>query len=90
MRNKFPGTCYRCGKTVEAGQGHFEKTPFTKFWRVQHATCAITYRGTDVGKEGETERRQAWQRRKDEAAAQGTGRRAQNARRRLRTREAQA
>lgn len=27
MRNKYPGTCYRCGKRVEAGQGHFEKIP---------------------------------------------------------------
>lgn len=45
MRNKFPGTCYRCGKLCEKGQGHFEKV--YRGWRVQHADCAIKYRGTD-------------------------------------------
>lgn len=49
MRNRFPGTCYRCGKRVEAGEGHFEKIkkagPGPK-WRTQHADCAIQYRGT--------------------------------------------
>ena len=57
MRNRFPGTCYRCGKTVEAGAGHFEKIVGTRNWRVQHAGCAIKYRGTDVGKPGESEKR---------------------------------
>lgn len=46
MRNKFPGTCYRCGERCEAGDGHFERLPGIG-WRVQHATCAIKYRGTD-------------------------------------------
>jgi hypothetical protein len=47
MRNKYPGICYRCGKRVEAGEGHFEKIIGTKnSWRVQHAECAIKYRGT--------------------------------------------
>lgn len=56
MRNQFAGTCYRCGKRVEAGEGHFEritrkhrekgvKDPGR--WRVQHAGCAITHRGTN-------------------------------------------
>jgi hypothetical protein len=45
MRNKYPGTCYRCGKRVEVGEGHFERIP-GKGWRVQHAECAIKYRGT--------------------------------------------
>lgn len=50
MRNQHPGTCYRCGGHVEAGKGHFEKivgarAPAPK-WRVQHAECAIRYRGT--------------------------------------------
>lgn len=48
MRNRYPGPCYRCGKTVEAGAGHFERV-IGKGWRVQHAECAIKYRGTDVG-----------------------------------------
>lgn len=25
MRNRFAGQCYRCGGTVEAGEGHFER-----------------------------------------------------------------
>lgn len=45
MRNRHPGTCYRCGRRVEAGEGHFER--FKGGWRVQHANCAIEYRGTD-------------------------------------------
>lgn len=57
MRNKYPGICYRCGKRVEPGEGHFEgygkRFPGRKFrqnisrWRVQHAECAIKYRGTN-------------------------------------------
>ena len=42
MRNKYPGTCYRCHKRVEKGQGHFERHEGS--WRVQHATCAIAGR----------------------------------------------
>ena len=47
MRNRFPGTCYRCGRPVEVGAGHFEKIvgggPVK--WRTQHAECAIWWRG---------------------------------------------
>lgn len=50
MRNRYSGTCYRCGKHVAPGDGHFERKPGGG-WRTQHATCAIKYRGTDVGKE---------------------------------------
>lgn len=57
MRNQYAGTCYRCGKRVEPGDGHFEKVragepgwPQTK-WRTQHADCAIKHRGTNVGKD---------------------------------------
>lgn len=39
MRNKYPGICYRCGKEVKAGEGHFER--YHGGWRVQHASCAI-------------------------------------------------
>lgn len=42
MRNKFPGTCYRCGKPVAAGAGHFERNAGR--WRTQHADCAIIAR----------------------------------------------
>lgn len=50
MRNKFPGTCYRCGEVVEKGTGHFEKNPSGGRWLLQHAECAIFYRGADVGR----------------------------------------
>jgi hypothetical protein len=42
MRNRFPGTCYRCNQWCAAGDGHFER--IGKTWRVQHATCAIEFR----------------------------------------------
>lgn len=44
MRNKYPGKCYRCGCIVETGKGHFER--HGPGWRLQHASCAIKYRGT--------------------------------------------
>lgn len=44
MRNKYPGTCYRCGKYVAPKAGHFER--HYGRWRVQHADCAIEYRNT--------------------------------------------
>lgn len=50
MRNKYPGPCYRCGQHCKAGDGHFERVPGVG-WRVQHATCAIQFRRTDVGNE---------------------------------------
>ena len=43
MRNKYPGPCYRCGMTVLAGAGHFER--MAGAWRVQHSDCAIRWRG---------------------------------------------
>lgn len=57
MRNQFPGVCFRCGKTVAAGAGHFEKVTKVQIekygdlargykWLVQHADCAIQHRGT--------------------------------------------
>ncbi|WP_157261140.1 hypothetical protein [Paenibacillus wynnii] len=45
MRNKYPGVCYRCGQWVDAGKGHFER--YSGQFRVQHAECAIKYRGTN-------------------------------------------
>ena len=55
-RNRFGGTCYRCGGHVPAGEGHFERishshrvkwnAPELRGWLLQHADCAIRYRGT--------------------------------------------
>lgn len=45
MRNKFAGTCYRCGKKVEVGEGHFER--HAGKWRTQHAKCAIEHRHSE-------------------------------------------
>jgi len=42
MRNRYPGTCYRCGEHVKAGDGHFER--YKGGWRTQHASCAISAR----------------------------------------------
>lgn len=76
MRNKFPGECYRCAQWVTAGEGHFERLGSS--WRVQHATCAIEHRGTPDSE------RAAYQKARREAAAKGTGKRAQRARKALR------
>lgn len=81
MRNKFPGICYRCGFNVAAGEGHFERAK--NGWRVQHAECAITHRGTDVGKEGATEAREKQRVNELRKRASGTGKRAQRARKAL-------
>lgn len=76
MRNQYPGKCYRCGKTVDAGDGHFER--FAHSWRLQHATCAIEHRGTP------DPARQALNHNNMKVRATGTGKRAQRARRALR------
>ncbi len=77
MRNNYAGICYRCSTAVEPGAGHFER--FRGGWRVQHAECAIRYRGTP------DPLRQADRRRIMEARAKGTGRKAQRARRWLKS-----
>jgi hypothetical protein len=52
VHNTYPGKCYRCGKLVNAYEGHFELIPTRKRllyktkWRMQYAECAIKYRGT--------------------------------------------
>lgn len=75
-RNRFAGTCYRCGNRVEVGEGHFER--FRGSWRTQHAECAIKFRGTpDPERDADRQRRL-------ERLAKGTGRSGQRARKRLR------
>lgn len=92
MRNKYPGICYRCGRYCDVGEGHFEKVPFEirKYgdpkYRVQHASCAILHRGTDLGKEGASEKREAVRDGKLFRHAAGTGKRAQKARQELKRR----
>lgn len=52
-RNKYPGICYRCGKNVEVGQGHFQrsqqniKVKFATKWLLQHSECVFKHKGTD-------------------------------------------
>jgi len=59
MQNRYPGTCYRCGENVAAGEGNFEfddfpgsRWPQLRMTRnhplVQHAACAVKYRGTNT------------------------------------------
>jgi hypothetical protein len=76
MRNKYAGTCYRCGEHCAAGDGHFER--FGQGFRVQHASCAIEHRGTP------DPAREALKLRNMRARAAGTGKRAQRARKALR------
>ena len=42
MRNKYKGTCYHCGKTVEVGDGHFER--HKGGWRTIHSNCVFEAR----------------------------------------------
>lgn len=51
MRNRYPGTCFRCGEPVAKGKGHFQRTRDGR-WLTQHAECAVKYRGTNVGYDG--------------------------------------
>jgi hypothetical protein len=37
MRNRFEGKCYRCGETVKAGDGFFER--YQGGWRAHHKIC---------------------------------------------------
>lgn len=60
MRNKYSGYCYRCGGFVNKGEGHFERIRENNgsHWRLQHADCAIKYRGTKIqGKGSRPERK---------------------------------
>lgn len=75
MRNQYPGKCYRCGRNVETGTGHFER--FGAGWRLQHASCAIEHRGTP------DPARQALNHNRLKIRATGTGKSAQRARQRL-------
>jgi hypothetical protein len=59
MRNRFPGVCYRCGGHVAKNAGHFQRDRAAKCWRTQHAECAIVYRGTTVGHDGQPKGRRA-------------------------------
>lgn len=76
MRNKFGGNCYRCNTWVAPGDGHFER--FRGAFRVQHASCAIEFRGTPDA-ERDADRLLRLRR-----LAGGTGKSAQRARRTLR------
>jgi hypothetical protein len=38
MRNKYPGQCYVCQKTVEKGDGFFERNG-RGGWQVRHENC---------------------------------------------------
>jgi hypothetical protein len=78
VRNRFGGTCYRCQEWCAPGEGHFEK--YSGGWRVQHASCAIRFRG-QPDDERKADTLAELQRR-----ALGTGKRAQRARRELRDR----
>lgn len=43
MRNRFEGTCYKCGCHVPVGYGFFERVSFREHgrkWRVQCVKCA--------------------------------------------------
>lgn len=45
MKNRYPGTCYRCGRHCGVGEGLAEK--FQGGWRVQHAICAAVAEEAD-------------------------------------------
>lgn len=53
MRNRYPGTCYYCGKRVEKGEGHFERCH--GHWRVIHAECVFKQRAEKARRKKEAE-----------------------------------
>lgn len=61
MRNKYSGYCYRCGGFVDRGEGHYEimRNGRGSKWRLQHADCAVKYRGTKVQGNGERPEQEA-------------------------------
>ena len=54
-RNSYPGTCYRCGEWVKAGDGHFER--YSGGWRVQHSKCTNRHRKAEAPKPEQKEQR---------------------------------
>lgn len=81
MRNRYAGMCYRCGKHVPEGAGHFER--HQGGWRVQHASCVLKHKALPAIKpprEVPLSERIA----KARVKAAGTGNPAKNARRFLR------
>lgn len=52
MRNKYPGTCYRCGRRVGVNEGYFQlgrkniNVKIMGTFLVQHVECSIKYSGT--------------------------------------------
>ena len=59
MRNRYPGTCYRCGERVEAGGGTVDYVShvgatwpqlagYKNIMLIEHDACAITYKGTNT------------------------------------------
>ena len=83
MRNKFGGLCYRCSEYVDVGGGHFER--INGRWRVQHAKCAIKFRGVpDPERDALRPARDAARLARITYIAQQTGRKARKARKLLR------
>jgi len=80
MRNRYGGTCYRCNTWCAPGEGHFEL--LGRKFRVQHAACAIEFRGQpDEARKAQREKSLQWR------AKNATGPRGQRARKKLRDRE---
>jgi len=49
-RNKYKGVCYRCGETVDPGEGHYQLSyRHDGKFILQHADCAIKHRGSKKG-----------------------------------------
>ena len=57
--NRYPGTCYRCGGSVPAGEGEMTLESFPgqrwavfrgqrNHYLVEHPECAVKYAGTNV------------------------------------------
>lgn len=49
-RNRFPGTCADCSKTVKAGAGHFERRP--GHFVVRHIECVAMARAAKARASG--------------------------------------
>jgi hypothetical protein len=58
VRNRFAGTCYRCGGHVAKGRGELERVTPEQYrmwpltaktrWLLVHGSCQIRFMNTDV------------------------------------------
>lgn len=60
MRNRYPGTCYKCGRPFSTGFGFFER--YHGSWRVQCVECCDGRRVKETDREVQRARKKRGER----------------------------